>query len=293
MQPINITAHGAQYELIRFNAPLPRPSAPSVDLLPQDKREREVKHAELCQQQRDAKIELQKENAHGIVDTLTTTCEEAMNALDKTITAAINTASDAFNTQNEDHAYGRLRQAFPEFVTERLVGDYRCKLCTRNGVLPGFLQVTQSHIVFIPEDGTAFAFSACAILCIQTIKQAECPSVPPKYQCVCIAPLNEADGLQLFVASGQLLIFKEFLSLRSLTTSIVSEAFTVIDRVWRNSTTVPDPNWQFTEPEKFVQPDITVYPIKSKNTSDLLNATSSRVPILNEQCQSNALETHS
>jgi hypothetical protein len=294
MQPITITVRNEQYNPIVFHAPVPLPGPACSDLIPQDQRELELKNQQQMQQQRDARICAKKESAQGFLQKVDATCEIALSTLDKSVQSVINSATQALQSQNDDHAFGRLRQHFPDLVTERLVGDFRCKLCTRNGVLSGFLQVTNNHVLFIPEDGTPFAIPLCAILCIQTIKSAQCPAaIPPRFT---TAPLNDAQGLQIFVTSGQLFIFKEFLSLRCLPATLVSEAFTTIDHMWRASTAVPNPNWQFVESDKFVQPDVTVCPVKSNTTCteqcNTTHAEPSRVPTQPER-RVNALETHS
>jgi len=299
MQPITIIVRNEEYSPIVFHAPVPLPGPPCDEPIPQDKRELEIKNQQAAQLQRDARISERKETAQGILQKLDVACDTAMNALDKGVSSVINTATQALQSQNDDHAFGRLRQHFPELLTERLVGDFRCKLCTRNGVLAGFLQITNNHVLFMPEDGTPFAIPLCAILCIQTIKSAQCPpAIPPRFT---TSIPTDAQGLQLFVTSGQLFIFKEFLSIRCLPQRLVHEAFTAIDHMWRASTVVPNPNWQFIESEKFVQPDVTVCPVKP-NTGYVPPAKEpplsshteqpSRVPAETVQHRVNALETH-
>jgi len=280
MQPITITARNEEYHPIEFHAPVPMPGCACIDPIPQEKKQTELQQQAALSQLRATRIAERKEQAHGVLQKLDVACDQAMHTLDKGVQSVINTATNAFQSQNDDHAFGRLRQHFPDLLTEKLFGDYRCKLCTRNGVLPGFMQITNNHVLFIPEDGSPFAIPLCAILCIQPIVQAQCPpAIPPRF--VSANNAKEAEGLQLFCTSGQLFIFKEFLSIRSLPAALVTEALNIIDHLWRASTTVPNPNWTFVDNDKFVQPDVTVYPPTKSLSADMNHP------------HPNALETHS
>jgi len=108
-----------------------------------------------------------------------------------------------------------------------------------------------------------FVCSLAEIISLQRLKPAEGASGdqpdPPHFIAV-TDPTTEAEAFQLFMSSKQLLIFKDFLSLRAMPADICQEAINVIDHCWRSCTSVPNPCWEYLEPERFAQPKLHVVP---------------------------------
>jgi len=256
MLPISVSVNGLQYNPITYYGNPPLPPVPCIDPLPQQQRElSRMNQLELDNAKAALVAERRLNRPSGLRGRLSLSANEAMLQLDRTVNDLTYRANGKYTARQTQAANSRLRCNFPQLVNEILVGgEYRCTLGTQNGDLNGYLMFTNNHLLFLPEGGIGVGIPLVEIISVQRLIEAQTVDRIAHF-IGCDAPEVRAQAIQFFLSSGQLLLFKNFISLRALSASLpVTDVFNIFDHVWRASMPIPVPHIVYVAPENFRQP---------------------------------------
>lgn len=256
MLPIVLAVNGLQYNPITYYGNPPLPPVPCVDPLPQQMRELgRMNQIEIDNAKAAIAAERRLNRPSGLRGRLSLLANEATLTLDRTVNDITYRANGKFATRQTQIANSRFRTNFPQLQNEFLVGtEHRCTLGTQNGDLNGYLMFTNNHLLFLPDNGIGVGIPLVEILSVQRLIEAKTVDRIAHF-IGCDQPEVRAQAIQFFLTTGQLLLFKNFISLRAMSASLpVTDVYNIFDHVWRSSMPIPVPHVMYIAPENFRQP---------------------------------------